>query len=394
MSQAPRTPKYELTRLQSLDELRSVAAAWDDLWWRGEGLFPTARATTVAQCAAQFAPNQPVCALVVSRGDRLLAALPLVGAWVKHVLPVGGLAGNAWTPAGDLLLDPDCDVAAVLDTLATGFVELAVAAGLARGCHDGFCAMAQVSTRPWGGPVWRHSCRNDSSWDAAASIGTGNATNAAGRAIFVALCVVRLRTAEQFGTIGFELHTPTAAEPVARLLRRGFEVEDLGWKGAAGSSVLSNPGMFDFFKKQAQQLATWGQLAVALLTINGEAIAFEYALAAKGTYAPVKVGYDPRFAEVKPGQLLRWHLLRTLHSEGRWSGVDFIGPISQATVRWSTTTYRLCRMVIAPPRFSSRLLLAGYRLAKYRGAPTAAEEGAIPSGEGALAPILTSTIVD
>jgi CelD/BcsL family acetyltransferase involved in cellulose biosynthesis len=175
------------------------------------------------------------------------------------------------------------------------------------------------------------------------------------------------RAAEQFGEIGFELHTPAATDKVNRLLRRGFEVEDSSWKGEAGSSVLSNPGMFDFFAHQAQQLATWGQLAVSLLTINGEAIALEYALAAKGVYAPVKVGYDPRFSEVKPGQLLRWHLLRTLHTEGRWSGVDFVGPISHATARWSTTTYRLCRMVIAPPRFSSRLLLAGYRMAKYRG---------------------------
>jgi hypothetical protein len=393
MSQAPRTPKYELTRLQSLDELSSIAAAWDELWWRSEGLFPTARATTVAQCAAQFAQRERVCSLVVSRGDRLLAALPLVGARVKRVLPVGGLAGNAWTPAGDLLVDPDCDVPAVLDTLVSGMAGLpwplvwleAAMMDSARwiALYEALGRAGLMSFVQERFAVGR--CGIDRHWENYQRGRSRNLRRAMRRAT---------RAADQFGEIGFELHTPSATDKVNRLLRRGFEVEDSGWKGAAGSSVLCNPGMFDFFAHQAQQLAAWGQLAVALLTINGEAIAFEYALAAKGTYAPVKVGYDPRFSEVKPGQLLRWHLLRTLHTEGRWSGVDFVGPISQATARWSTTTYRLCRMVIAPPRFSSRLLLAGYRLAKYRGNVSDTANGSALLAEDRAEPSFAASSAD
>ena len=39
------------------------------------------------------------------------------------------------------------------------------------------------------------------------------------------------------------------------LLRRGFEIEDRGWKATEGTSVLRTPRVFDFFYRQAEQLA-------------------------------------------------------------------------------------------------------------------------------------------
>ena len=170
-----------------------------------------------------------------------------------------------------------------------------------------------------------------------------------------------LSRAEKTGRVTFELHAPPGIDEVEPLVRSAFAVEDAGWKGAVGSSVLSNAGMLEFFLRQGRQLASWGQLGIALLRIDRRPIAFEYALVGKGTYAPLKVGFDPGFARFAPGQLLRWHLFRELFADSRWSAVDFIGPICDATARWLTSSYRLCRLVVAPPRWSSRVLLAGYK---------------------------------
>jgi hypothetical protein len=172
------------------------------------------------------------------------------------------------------------------------------------------------------------------------------------------------------------LHAPPKPDDLDFLLRGIFGVEDAGWKGLAGSSVLRNPGMFDFFSRQGRQLAASGQLAISQLTLDGQPIAFEYAYAAKGIYSPLKVGYDPQFKRLKPGQLLRWHLFRALHADARWSGVDFVGPLADATASWSTDAYRQCRMVIAQARLSSRLLLAGYRFSQRR--PPAEADAACP----------------
>ena len=115
-------------------------------------------------------------------------------------------------------------------------------------------------------------------------------------------------------------------------------------------------------------MAAWDQLAIATLALDDRLIAFEYALIAHGVYAPLKVAYDPRYKGLKPGQLLRWHLFRSLQADERWRGVDFVGPTSSATAAWATDCYRQCRLVIAQDRLVGRLLLAGYRLAQ-RSAP-------------------------
>jgi len=78
--------KARVLHITSVDQLRSVGAMWDDLWWRSEVTLPTARAELVAQWVEQFAPNRPFHALVVETAGKWTAALPLVEARLGHVL--------------------------------------------------------------------------------------------------------------------------------------------------------------------------------------------------------------------------------------------------------------------------------------------------------------------
>jgi CelD/BcsL family acetyltransferase involved in cellulose biosynthesis len=169
-----------------------------------------------------------------------------------------------------------------------------------------------------------------------------------------------LARARRRGALDLEVHHPTTRDEIEPLLRQIFEIEDRCWKGEAGTSVLKTPGMLGFFVNQAELLAGWGQLEILLLKMSGEPIAFEYGLVGKGTYFSPKVGYDERFNDLSPGQLLRACYYERLHAEGRISEIDFLGPLTSATAKWASSDYTVGRLLIARDRLISRTAVAGY----------------------------------
>src|SRR5437016_566781 len=110
----------QLIHLRTTSELRSMAAAWDDLWLRCETSRPMARAALVAHWVDHFARRRPFQALAVEENGKLVAALPLVTRRVKGLLKVAALPTNAWAGQGDLLLDPAADQSAALEMLLAG----------------------------------------------------------------------------------------------------------------------------------------------------------------------------------------------------------------------------------------------------------------------------------
>jgi CelD/BcsL family acetyltransferase involved in cellulose biosynthesis len=121
--------------------------------------------------------------------------------------------------------------------------------------------------------------------------------------------------------------------------------------------------MFDFYRRQAEQLAAWGHLRVTLLEQCGRPIACELGWVAKGVYHSFKVAYDQAFREYGPGHLLRMLLTEEFCRRSDAKVIDFQGPMTKALASWSTKSYPIGRLVIAPKRLGSRLLLAGYRAA-------------------------------
>jgi CelD/BcsL family acetyltransferase involved in cellulose biosynthesis len=350
----------QLVHLESIEDLRRAASAWDDLWQRSEVALPTARAELLAQWVEQFAPAARFHAVAVESEGRLLAALPLVGRRVGRVIEAGDLPTNAWSASGELLLDPIGANDVVLDRLAAGLAELpwsllwldsapfetprwqglmaAVArAGFGSDCHERF-RIGQVEI--------------DHDWEGYRARWSKNHRHNMKKAV---------KRAEAAGQTGLVVHSRPAPDEVEGLLRQGFEIEDRGWKGAGGSSVMQSPGMFEFYCRQARQLAEWGNLHLVFLEHQGRPIAFEYGWSAKGTYYSPKVGYDEAYAELVPGQLLRLHLLERFFAEPERTLVDFFGPQVEATARWATRSYGIGRLVIAPGRMPGRAFLRAYR---------------------------------
>ncbi len=358
--------QYRLLRYESADELRENAAAWDDLWLRSHATRPVARAATLAQWIEHFAPQSRFCALMVVEGQRLLAGLPLIGQRIGGVMEAGFLPHNAWSPAGDLLLDRRSEAIPVLTRLVAGlrdlpwsllwldkvplesppwqaFREVAASAGIGQS-HVGQLDVGMIDLAK--------------DWDTYRDSWSDNHRRNLRKAI--------ARLGRQ-GRLETKLYTSVANDEVETLLRRAFEIERRGWKGRAGTSILQSPGMFEFYCEQARLLAARGELMVALLNYDDQPVAFEYGFAAKGTYHALKVGFDPRLARYSPGQLLMHNLLSRFSADPDWHHYDCMGPLSDAMSKWKPQTYCLGRLVMAPSSLFGRAMLRAYALWSARG---------------------------
>jgi len=353
-----------LVHITSLAELRAASAAWDDLWRRSDATLPTARAETLAAFVEHFAPRRRFCALVVEEDGKWIAALPLVAGRVAAVLPAGKLPSNEWPGGGDLLWDlAAADPGAVGRVLSAGIRALPWPLIWLEGvlpdraswqtllaCLAEAGLPADLRTR------WR-SGRLTISHDWEAFRRSWSRSHRQRMAS-------RLRQLARLGPVEFQLHGRLPPEEVVGWLRRGFEVEDRGWKGAAGASVLRTPGMFDFFLRQSRLLAAWGQLELALLECGGRPIAFCCGASAKGVFHSCKIGYDPGCAELSPGLLLQYHLLERLANDPQRKAVDYLGPITEYHSHWRPDTYTVGRLAVAPGRPLGRIALAAYRWRK------------------------------
>jgi CelD/BcsL family acetyltransferase involved in cellulose biosynthesis len=347
-----------VNRLNSLDALRRAAPAWDELWWRSESALPTSRAELLVLWCECFAQRQSFTALTVQRDGQLVGALPLVAGRRRGIM-LGQLPTNAWSPAGDLLLDSGENQPEICDTLVHAVRQCglpllwldAVPAGARRwqaflaACrnHD----RAVVQSRRFVVDVVRIENSSDEYFAARAASHRKHMRQAAGRAARVG----------SFALACYDDLSPARVEP---LLRSCFAVEASGWKGRAHSAVLNVPGIWDFYLRQARQLAAWGQLSINCWEHDTVPAAFEYGWRAKGVYCSPKVGYDEAFSLLSPGQSLRNALLKQLYVDGQTEWLDFLGPSSRATRAWATDAYGVDRLVVSLDGLWSRALVTAY----------------------------------
>lgn len=345
-----------LIHLTSLDELREMAAAWDDLWERSDVDTPISRAELVAQWMERFAPESEFHALIVEEQGAWVAALPLVRAKVLRMVNVGQLPVNTWSPPGSrLLLDPECDVDRTLDLLVTHlskpswdvlWLDEAPLDSPAWKSFHSACARAGIATSV----MERYEVGRidiDRNWDAFSQSWSGTFRRQTQR--------LARRLAEQ-GEL--RLITERCADPemVEPWLRRGFEVEHCSWKGREGTSVLSK-GMLPYFVRQGRQLAEWGQLQMTFLESAGRPIAFVYGMIAKGVHHSCKIGYDDAYAKFNPGHLLYLNLFEQFWRNPEYRAVDFAGVLTEAQRHWRPKAYRLGRVVVGPRHLFGRAMV-------------------------------------
>ncbi len=336
------------------------AEAWNDLWLRSECASPTLQAESLALWREQFAPQARFDAISVESGDRLLAVLPLVRTHTAEIFPAASLPSNPWLLCGNLLLDPLVDVDAVCDELVRRIRDASIPLLRLNECEidsprwlafQSACDRANMETESrFRYEVARIEIADDfEAFFARLSRSHRHAMRKASQ-----------RLAET-GEVKLRRVTNPSPEKTQVWLEKALLVEDSGWKRDAGTSVLQTPGMADFFLNQARVFAARGQLEIALLEVNGRAVASMFGFSAKGILFAHKIGYDPRFAEFGPGQILFLKLIESLHADGGWKAVDCVGPITEAIARWRPARYRVGRLLVAPGSLSGKLYMSAYK---------------------------------
>jgi CelD/BcsL family acetyltransferase involved in cellulose biosynthesis len=88
-------------------------------------------------------------------------------------------------------------------------------------------------------------------------------------------------------------------------LSEGFAVEASGWKGEAGTAIVSRPDTELFYRRIATVFHDRDELRLSRIVLDGELAAFSYCLEHRGALYGIKAGYDERFRKYSPGLVLQ-----------------------------------------------------------------------------------------
>jgi hypothetical protein len=81
-------------------------------------------------------------------------------------------------------------------------------------------------------------------------------------------------------------------------------LENASWKGAHGTALLSDVSDAAFVRRLMQRLAAEGNASVALLRVNGQAIAAQVLMYCGTTAYTWKTAFDASYSKYSPGALL------------------------------------------------------------------------------------------
>jgi CelD/BcsL family acetyltransferase involved in cellulose biosynthesis len=96
-----------------------------------------------------------------------------------------------------------------------------------------------------------------------------------------------------------------APQDVEVALARGLAVEASGWKGAAGTAIVSSPDTDAFYRTVAHAFHRTGGLRLSELWLDDRLVAFDLSLLHAGRLHLLKTGYDERVRSLAPGLVLR-----------------------------------------------------------------------------------------
>jgi len=140
------------------------------------------------------------------------------------------------------------------------------------------------------------------------------------------------RAAEREGPVKFDVVLPTE-EDLDHYLVEAFRVESAGWKGQAGSSILSDPKKKRFWQEFSRAATRLGILRLFFLRIGGATVAMRMAAEYAGRLWDYKIGYDERWARFSPGILLTQETLRYA-IERKFDALEFLGQAERWQRRW------------------------------------------------------------
>jgi CelD/BcsL family acetyltransferase involved in cellulose biosynthesis len=138
----------------------------------------------------------------------------------------------------------------------------------------------------------------------------------------------RRRRLEERGAVALEVDEGTER------LEEGLRLEGSGWKAAGQTAILSSPETAGFYRKIAEWAAERGWLRLCFLLVDGQAVAFQFALEHGGAHYFVKGGYDPGYHAFSPGKLLLHATLIRAGEQGL-TRYELLGDVEPWKLEWA-----------------------------------------------------------
>lgn len=156
------------------------------------------------------------------------------------------------------------------------------------------------------------------------------------------------------------------SEGLQAALDIGFSLEASGWKSDAGTAIVQNPKIANFYREVADWAAERGELRLWFIRLDGKSIAFAYCIEANGSLYELKVGHDESYRHFAPGLLLTRARLRHVFESGLDS-YEFLGGPDDHKMQWADE----CRDRLRVQGFRPGIRGSLARLTWERGRPVA-----------------------
>ena len=130
------------------------------------------------------------------------------------------------------------------------------------------------------------------------------------------------RKAEASGSLRLDVVTEPARLGAA--FDAFLALENSGWKGAEGTSILKQPAKMQYYKSLLESYGGSGCCQINLLWLNDSPIAAQFAIVANRTLYLLKIGFDEAFSDVSPGYLILERLIEAQKESGLINKISFV----------------------------------------------------------------------
>lgn len=140
----------------------------------------------------------------------------------------------------------------------------------------------------------------------------------------------RTRRLEELGEIKFAVRSGNDLTP--EVINRFLALENMGWKGTEGTSILSHANDTEFFRQMVGKFNETRKVFFSELYLNNTVIASNVTLVSGKVGFAFKLGWDPEYAKLSAGNLLEAHSLSS--ADPLYVRLEYIDGCSDANAEY------------------------------------------------------------
>jgi len=142
-----------------------------------------------------------------------------------------------------------------------------------------------------------------------------------------------------------------------------LDVSSRSWKADGGSAIPQVPSQKLFYSTFTHTGLAHGLIEAIVLSIGGQAVAFDYYLKCSHRYSLIRGDFDKKYGKFRPGENLRVALIKELAQPGVPVELDFGGTVSDYKLGWSNGM-REHLVIHAARRFSKGAWALSWKILK------------------------------